>query len=69
MANARSTKRSGRKTKRTLSSGQVHIFATFNNTIITVSDNQGNAVVWSSGGKMGFKGSRKATPFASRLGG
>lgn len=67
MANARSTRRSGRKTKRTLSSGQVHIYATFNNTIITISDKQGNAVVWSSGGKMGFKGSRKATPFASRL--
>lgn len=67
MAKTRSTRRSGRKTKRILSAGQVHIFATFNNTIITISDMQGNAVVWSSGGKMGFKGSRKATPFASRL--
>jgi len=65
----RSTRRKGgvKKTKRTLSSGQVHIFATFNNTIITVTDPQGNTVAWGSAGSAGFKGSRKSTPFAARL--
>jgi small subunit ribosomal protein S11 len=65
----RSTRRKGgvRKVKRTLSSGQVHIFATFNNTIITITDNQGNTVAWGSAGSVGFKGSRKSTPFAARL--
>lgn len=56
-----------RKTKRTLSSGQIHIYATFNNTIITVTDKQGNTVCWGSAGSVGFKGSRKSTPFAARL--
>lgn len=56
-----------KKSKRTLSSAQIHIYSTFNNTIITVTDNQGNTVAWSSGGAVGFKGSRKSTPFASRL--
>ena len=65
----RSTRRKGgaRKTKRTLSSGQVHIYATFNNTIVTVTDKQGNTVCWGSAGSSGFKGSRKSTPFAARL--
>jgi small subunit ribosomal protein S11 len=45
----------------------VHIFATFNNTIITITDNQGNTVAWGSAGSAGFKGSRKSTPFAARL--
>lgn len=64
----RSTRRKGaRKVKRTLSAGQVHIFATFNNTIITVTDKQGNTVTWGSAGSVGFKGSRKSTPFAARL--
>ena len=58
---------SGRKSKKTLSGGQIHIYATFNNTIITVTDRQGNTVAWASGGSVGFKGSRKSTPFASRL--
>ena len=56
-----------RKTKRTLSSAQVHIFASFNNTIITVTDQQGNTVTWTSAGTVGFHGSRKSTPFAARL--
>ena len=60
-------KGSAKKIKRTLSSGQVHIFATFNNTIITVTDTQGNTVAWGSAGSAGFKGSRKSTPFAARL--
>jgi small subunit ribosomal protein S11 len=67
--NVRSTRRKGaiKKTKRTLSSGQVHIFATFNNTIVTVTDSEGNTVAWGSAGSAGFKGSRKSTPFAARL--
>ena len=56
-----------KKSKRTLSTGQVHIFASFNNTIITVTDTTGNTVTWGSGGSAGFKGSRKSTPFAARL--
>ncbi len=65
---SRSARRGGtRKVKRTLASGQVHIFASFNNTIITVTDHQGNTVAWSSAGSVGFKGSRKSTPFAARL--
>lgn len=64
----RSARRGGaKKAKRTLSSGQVHIFASFNNTIITVTDMQGNTVAWGSSGSVGFKGSRKSTPFAARL--
>ena len=65
----RSTRRKGavKKVKRTLSSGQVHVLATFNNTIVTVTDTQGNTVSWGSAGSAGFKGSRKSTPFAARL--
>lgn len=65
----RTARRKGvaKKIKRTLSSGQVHVFATFNNTIVTVTDPQGNAVAWGSAGSAGFKGSRKSTPFAARL--
>lgn len=67
--NVRSTRRgaSGRKTKRLISSAQVHIYASFNNTIVTVTDQQGNTVCWGSAGSAGFKGSRKSTPFAARL--
>jgi small subunit ribosomal protein S11 len=65
----RQTRRKGgaSKVKRTLSAGQVHIAATFNNTIVTVTDTQGNVVAWGSAGSAGFKGSRKSTPFAARL--
>ena len=66
--NVRATRRkSARKVRRTLSAGQVHIAATFNNTIVTVTDSQGNTVSWGSAGSAGFKGSRKSTPFAARL--
>jgi small subunit ribosomal protein S11 len=58
---------SKKKVKRSLSSGQVHIMASFNNTIVTVTDMQGNTVAWGSAGSAGFKGSRKSTPFAARL--
>ena len=60
-------RKSARKVKRTLSAGQVHIFATFNNTIVTVTDQQGNTVTSHSAGAAGFKGSRKSTPFAARI--
>lgn len=65
----RSTRRGGatRKVKRSLSSAQIHVFASFNNTIVTVTDQQGNTVCWGSSGSAGFKGSRKSTPFAARL--
>jgi small subunit ribosomal protein S11 len=64
----RSTRRKGvKKIKRTLSVGQVHILATFNNTIVTITDLNGNTVAWGSAGSAGFKGSRKSTPFAARL--
>jgi small subunit ribosomal protein S11 len=67
--NVRATRRKGgvRKVKKTLSTGQVHIFATFNNTIVSVTDPDGNVVTWGSAGSAGFKGSRKSTPFAARL--
>jgi small subunit ribosomal protein S11 len=65
----RSTRRKSgvKKVKRTLSSGQVHINATFNNTIVTITDLEGNTLAWGSAGSAGFKGSRKSTPFAARL--
>ncbi len=66
---ARTTRRgaSTRKVKRTLNSGQVHVYASFNNTIITITDQEGNTVCWGSSGSVGFKGSRKSTPFAARM--
>jgi len=56
-----------KKGKRSVSSGQVHIYASFNNTIVTVTDTEGNTLAWGSAGSAGFKGSRKSTPFAARL--
>ncbi|MFQ5682857.1 MAG: 30S ribosomal protein S11 [Candidatus Binatia bacterium] len=55
-----------RKGKKNISEGVVHIHSTFNNTIISISDYQGNVISWSSAGAMGFKGSRKGTPFAAQ---
>jgi small subunit ribosomal protein S11 len=57
-----------KKTKRVVEAeGVAHVKATFNNTIITITDSQGNAVVWASAGKAGFKGSKKSTPFAATV--
>jgi small subunit ribosomal protein S11 len=56
-----------RKTKRVVSEGVLHIHSTFNNTIVTITDLQGNVLVWSSAGQCGFKGSRKGTPFAAQV--
>ncbi len=62
---AKSTRR--RKIKRNVPVGQMHVHATFNNTIITISDEQGNALSWASSGAAGFKGSRKSTPYAAQI--
>ena len=55
------------KIKKKLSSGVAHIVSSFNNTIITITDDKGNALAWSSSGHKGFKGSRKSTPYAAQL--
>jgi small subunit ribosomal protein S11 len=64
---AKGARRASKKTKRTISHGQAHVHATFNNTIVTITDTQGNAVVAGSAGSAGFKGSRKSTPYAARV--
>ena len=56
-----------RKDVRKVDKGQVHIQASFNNTLVTITDMQGNTVSWSSAGSLGFKGSRKSTPFAAQM--
>jgi small subunit ribosomal protein S11 len=56
-----------RKERKNITSGIVHVSATFNNTMITITDIQGNAISWASAGKMGFKGSRKSTPYAAQM--
>ncbi len=53
--------------KKNIVSGCAHVYATYNNTIVTISDMQGNVISWSSGGMMGFKGSRKSTPYAAQM--
>ncbi|BCO09947.1 30S ribosomal protein S11 [Desulfolithobacter dissulfuricans] len=58
--------RSKRREKKNIPEGIVFIYSTFNNTIITISDRQGNVISWSSAGVIGFKGSRKSTPFAAQ---
>ena len=55
-----------RRDRKVVVSGQAHIQATFNNTIVTITDKNGNAVSWASAGEMGFRGSRKSTPFAAQ---
>ena len=62
-------KRTRRKDRRVEENGVAHIQATFNNTIITITDSKGGVVAWSSAGRVGFKGSRKSTPFAASLAG
>jgi len=57
------------KAKRKVTSGVAHVTSSFNNTIITISDESGNALAWSSAGLKGFKGSRKSTPYAAQLAG
>src|SRR5215208_3472127 len=55
-----------KKEKRVVHTGTVHVQATFNNTIVTISDAEGNTIAWSSAGSLGFRGSRKGTPFAAQ---
>ena len=66
MADKKKTK-TKTKAKRKVSSGVAHVVSSFNNTIITISDDNGNAIAWSSAGHKGFKGSRKSTPFAAQI--
>ena len=56
-----------RKQRKNVDRGKVHIHATFNNTIVTITDTQGNVIAWSSAGSQGMRGSRKGTPFAAQL--
>jgi small subunit ribosomal protein S11 len=56
-----------RRERKNITSGVAHVNASFNNTMITISDAQGNAISWSSAGAMGFKGSRKSTPYAAQM--
>lgn len=64
---ARRTTRTKRRERKNIDRGVAHIKSTFNNTIVTISDTAGNAISWSSAGSLGFKGSRKSTPFAAQM--
>ena len=59
--------RTRRRDRKNIASGVAHVNATFNNTMITITDAQGNAISWSSAGSQGFKGSRKSTPYAAQI--
>ena len=67
MAKANTATRVRKKVRKTVSEGIVHVHASFNNTIITITDRQGNALSWATSGGAGFKGSRKSTPFAAQV--
>lgn len=60
-------RRGGKKERKNIPDGVAHIQATFNNTIVTITDKQGNTISWASAGGQGFKGSRKGTPFAAQM--
>ena len=64
---ARRPQRTKRRERKNINSGIAHIQSTFNNTIVTITDTGGNAIAWSSAGTLGFKGSRKSTPFAAQM--
>ena len=65
---AKTAKRSGKKrVKKNVERGQAHIQSTFNNTIVTLTDTEGNALSWASAGGLGFRGSRKSTPYAAQM--
>ena len=61
------TARPRRRERKNITSGVAHVNATFNNTVITITDAQGNAISWSSAGSLGFRGSRKSTPYAAQI--
>lgn len=67
MAKPATQTRVKRRARKNISTGVVHVNASFNNTMVTIADEQGNAISWSSAGGMGFKGSRKSTPYAAQL--
>ena len=69
MANAKTGKKviRRRREKKNIEKGQVHIRSSFNNTMVTVTDSQGNALSWASSGGLGFRGSKKSTPFAAQM--
>ena len=67
MAKSPAQTRVKRRARKNISSGVVHVNASFNNTMVTITDEQGNAISWQSAGGMGFKGSRKSTPYAAQL--
>ncbi len=67
MAKKKEKKRIRKKEKKIVSHGILYIHSTFNNTVITITDRTGNVLCWSSGGVVGFKGSRKSTPFAAQM--
>lgn len=67
MANKKKVKKTKKKVKKNIATGVVHIKSTFNNTIVTITDKQGNVVAWSSAGNMGYKGSKKSTSFAAQM--
>ncbi len=67
MAAPKSKARSRRKVKKNIPVGQAHIKTSFNNTIVTLTDKEGNVIAWESAGSAGFKGSRKSTPFAAQV--
>ena len=67
MAKAAAAARVRRRERKNIPSGVAHVNASFNNTMITITDVQGNAIAWSSAGAQGFKGSRKSTPFAAQV--
>ena len=69
MGRRKATPRGARKTRKNVPYGQAHVHATFNNTIVSMSDQQGNVIAWASAGTGGFKGSRKSTPYAARVAG
>ena len=64
---AKTATRTRKKVKKNIAEGVAHIHASFNNTIVTITDRQGNALSWASTGSSGFKGSRKSTPFAAQI--
>ena len=67
MATVKKTVRKKKRERKNIEVGQAHIMASFNNTLVTLTDAEGNAISWCSSGSLGFKGSRKSTPFAAQM--
>ena len=67
MAKSTAAPRLRRRERKNITSGTAHVSASFNNTMITITDAQGNTIAWSSSGSQGFKGSRKSTPYAAQV--